>query len=269
MQELQQQTIGEISLQGIALIEDKKLRDALASCYESQRGREVSDIGHRLFQSVTSRVLEGPKMCQFLNGYRETHVTALYVSGLMGRVLREADESQGDVRDVLFRAARQVFEIIPEDTGVDDDPHGEIYYDFANYVAGHDQWQLAEHGDEACSEFRNFVKDARLSKDIETGFLTTAASENWNAGEYTYFDSRTRPWLELMGLPIDESKLAYVTVHAGETELGHFLHALAGWKLYCEGNGRRADPEKAHFVLSGYLDKLGKALSSLSEKLGC
>lgn len=256
-------SIGTIALQGIALVEDGALQRALRSCYESPRGREVVRIGDSLFAGLTARRWDQDALCRFLNGYRDTHVTALYVSGLMGRVLREADAETEGRRDQLFRAARQIFEIIPEDTGVDDDPHGEIFFDFANHLVGDDRWQLGGYGNVACREFREFVKNARLKEEIEVGFLTTAASENWNTGEYTMFDGLTRAWLELLGLAVDERKLAYVTVHAGETELGHFLHALEGWRLYCEALGRKADPEKARHTLAGYLDQLGHALASL------
>ena len=51
--------------------------------------------------------------------------------------------ADGEPSLLLHRAAAEVGEIIPEDTGVDDTPHSELYVDFANYLLGDDRWARA------------------------------------------------------------------------------------------------------------------------------
>ena len=158
----------------------------------------------------------------------------------MIRLLREASGADGHAAALLYRAAAEVGEIIPEDTGVDDTPHSELYIEFANFLVGHDLWQLNRYSIEPCERFRRYVKGQRLEAQIEDALLTTAASENWNTGEYTYLDDMLRPWLvDRLGhdAALAEEKAVYVSVHAGKTELGHFLHALAAWQLYCRAHG--------------------------------
>ena len=259
-----------IALEGIALIEDRPLREALASAYQTETGRYAVAAAQALFDRLTSQAWPATALARFLNGWRSTHVTALYVSGLMIRLLREAVGSNGEPSSLLYRAAAEVGEIIPEDTGVDDTPHSELYVAFANFLLGGDQWQLGRYSSPACERFRCYVKAQRLEADIEDALLTTAASENWNTGEYTYLDGMLRPWLvDLLGHDAEtsEEKGVYISVHAGKTELGDFLHALEGWKLYCQAKGKPADPARTCAVLCAYLDEVGQAFAALARVL--
>jgi hypothetical protein len=262
--------IDRIALDGIALIEEKPLQEALASAYQTVTARRAVAAAEATFDRLTRQPWAPGTLARFLNGWRSTHVTALYVSGLMIRLLREAARASGEPSALLYRAAAEVGEIIPEDTGVDDTPHSELYVTFANFLLGSDGWQLNRYSSPTCEEFRSYVKAQRLEADIEDALLTTAASENWNTGEYTYLDGLLRPWLvDVLGRDAKEveEKGVYVSVHAGKTELGHFLHALTAWQFYCQANGRPADPARARAVLLRYLDGVGQAFTALGQIL--
>lgn len=262
------QDILAIARQSVALIEDAPLRQALLEVYSRPSVKEAAATAENTFRLLTSRRWSSEVVSRFLNGFRATHVTALYVSGLMIRVQRQAARAAGDDQLNLFKAAAAVGEIIPEDTGVDDTPHSELYMTWANAIAGHDEWQLGRYTQSRCESFREFVKARRLDDglDLEEGILTTAASENWNTGEYTHFSELVYDWMGDV-LQIDQGRVgelaAYVTVHAGATELGHFLHAIDAWRLVSLARGRRPDPEKAQEVFASYLTQVGAAFGQL------
>jgi hypothetical protein len=261
-------SIKGFATEGIALVGDENLRSALNSAYDSEAGRFANTEAMRVFDLLCSKPWPAETLCRFLNGWQATHVTALYVSGLMIRLLREAQSESEERGLLLFNAAREIGEIIAEDAGVDDTPHNELYQEFAEAVLGGDNWKLQEFALTECEAFRRYVKQGRLDADLETAILLTAASENWNTGEYSFFDTLVVTWMtEVLGLPKDlaEGCSAYVTVHAGKTELGHFLHALEAWKMYCSAKGIPADPQKAQAVLEEYLTRVGNAFQELSQ----
>lgn len=263
--------IGSVAREGISSIPDSRLRDVLDAVYQSPQGVRAVVTAQRVFNRLTSSKWPAEQLRRFFSGWRSTHGTALFVSGLVIRIHREACGAPEPVRLLLHQAAAEIGEIIAEDTGVDDTPHNELFVRFASHVVGDDQWQLDRYLVPACERFRSQVKERRLAAPIEEAILTTAASESWNTGEYTYFDSLIRPWLtDILGHPADiiEKKVAYVTVHAGETELGHFRHALAAWELYCRAIGNDADPMKAKLAFECYLAGVGSAFAELEQVLG-
>jgi hypothetical protein len=264
--------IGSIARQGIALVEEDGLRNALDAAYRSARGVRAVETAQRVFRHLTSSRLSPEILCRFLWGWRSIHGTALFVSGLMIRLNRKAREAADKTSGLLLgQAGAEIGEIIAEDTGVDDTPHDELFLQFANQIVGDDRWQLACYALPVCDRFRRHVKQRRLAGPIDEAILTTAASENWNAGEYTYFDTLVGPWLTgILGQPepVAVKNAAYVTAHSGATELAHFLHALKAWKLYSQATGQEADPLQARQTLEWYLDGIAEAFDELGEALG-
>lgn len=258
--------IGTIALEGIALVEDRKLRAALQGAYQSDNGIRSLETAERVLNKLTSARWPSKILRRFLSGWGATHGTAVFVSGLMIRIQREARAASEPRRSLLHDAAAEIGEIIPEDVGLEGPPHSELFVDFANAVAGDDSWQLSRYAVPECQEFRKFVQERRLAGPLEDGILTTAASENWNTGEYTYFDSIVDAWMtDSLGYSVERSKktIAYVSIHAGKTELGHFCHALRAWDLYCKAIGRIADPVRAQCAFEAYLTQLGTAFGAL------
>lgn len=256
-----------IALQGIAQIQDQRLRDALEAAYASECCLRAVETASRLFERFAGSDWSDDALCRFLSGWRAMHGTALYVSGLVVRLQREAQKAGPDERALLFQAAAEVGTIIAEDTGVDDVPHQELFATFANCLAGSDRWQLACFSTSECESFRAQVKHARLRAPIEEAILTTAASESWNSGEYTYVDPLMKAWLlqRRIQTQCSDDPTAYVGHHAGDTELGHFLHAIRAWDLYCEASGLDPDPLKARMIFESYFLRIGVAFQALEK----
>lgn len=212
-------------------------------------------------------------LCRFLHGWQNAHLTALYVSAMTTRLLREATQAAENGNHaksaLLFRAAAHSAEISVEDVGLHGLAHGLLFERLATGIIGDDSWKLSAHAVPECVEFRRYVEQARLKAPLETALLTTAASENWNTGEYTHAAPVIHNWLESLGFSRqDATKLnAYVKVHAGDTELHHFTHALIAWQLYCEANGIEANPKQAAGVFSEYAQRAGKAYEALAVTL--
>jgi hypothetical protein len=259
-----------IARRGIGLIDDPDLREALDQVYRSEAAACAGEAARGVFDRLTSRRHSVDRLCRFIRGWQSTHGTALYVSALMIRLGREAGKTGGPQRLLLYQAAAEIGEVIPEDTGVDDVPHSERFAQFANQVIGDDRWKGDRYCVRACEQLRTYVKQQRLQAPIEDAILTTAASENWNSGEYTYFSAGIVPWL-VGTLGLDETlareSAKYVTVHAGETEVGHFLHALSAWKMYCTARGTTPDPARAKRAFEGYLKHVGEAFAALGDAL--
>jgi hypothetical protein len=262
--------IDVIARQGIALIENPALRQALDAAYCTPQGVYAAKVARHVFDGLTAVGVPHDRICRFLAGWHATHGTSQFVSGLMIRMLRSAEEATEPGRLILYRAAGLIGEIIPEDTGVDDTPHNELFARFANSLVGDDRWRLDRYQVPGCERFRAYVKNQRLHAPIDEAILTTAVSENWNSGEYTYFNAVAGPWItHVLGQPAVglEDRVAYVAVHAGETELGHFLHAMDAWQRYCQASGCKAEPEKAKEIFTQYLTRIRAAFEALAEVL--
>ncbi len=260
--------IASIAYRGVSLVQNSTLRDALSDTYRSPNGKRALAAAHDTFDRLISSNWSEDTLCRFLSGWQSMHGTALFVSGLVIRLHRQASETSGEASVAMYRAAGQVGEIIPEDTGVDDVPHNERFEVFANQIVGGDRWKLSRYSIDGCNTFRRYIKQQRLAASIEDAILTTAASENWNTGEYTFLDSVIPAWMvRAFGVTKELAieKSAYISVHAGETELGHFLHALEAWELYCIGSGTRPEPDHAYRVFDRYLGRLAEAFLDLGQ----
>src|SRR4051812_10678828 len=109
--------IGLTAMRSFRYVQDQILREALGAAYRAPRGMQTVETAHRLFDRLTSTKWPKDTVCRFLSGWYSTHGTALFVSGLMIRVHREAQRAGGSAQ-LLYQAAAEIGEIIPEDTGV-------------------------------------------------------------------------------------------------------------------------------------------------------
>jgi hypothetical protein len=263
--------IAGITNNGIKRIQNATLRAALEEAYGSPAALAVIEMAHRVFSRLVGSKWPIEILAQFLSGWRSTHGTALFVSGLIIRLQREARAAELPARALLFDASAEMGEIIAEDAGVDDTLHNELFASFANQLVGDDRWQLEKFAMPLCLEFREYVKRERLSGPIEEAILITAASESWNSGEYSYADPLMRGWMKnILGFTdaIVENAIAYVSHHSGTVELDHFLHALSAWRFYCEAKGKPADPRNALRAFESYFDHLLGAFEELEGVLG-
>jgi hypothetical protein len=274
MQSISARGIEQVPHCGMDLREPEALKDALMSVVASPAFAAQAQKAQAVFARLSQADGGGAQMNGFLNGWQTVHVTALYVSGLMIRMQREAREAEKSgehcTAELLHRAAGHIGEIIAEDTGVVGIPHGALYERFANSIAGNDDWKLEKFSVPGCREFRAYVERGRLRAPVEDAILLTAASENWNTGEYTHAVPVILNWLQEKGgmdRQTARRNSAYVAVHAGDTELDHFTHALKAWQLYCAAHGREASPQKAAAAFSDYARHAGEAYVALGSTL--
>src|SRR4051812_49169920 len=102
--------IADVARQGIVLIEDHALRHALDAVYLSVKGIEAAKTAQRVFDCLVSSTWPSSTLCRFLSGWRSTHLTTTFVSGLVIRMLRKACLASGHSRDLHFRAAGAIGE---------------------------------------------------------------------------------------------------------------------------------------------------------------
>lgn len=271
--------IADIAWEGILTIpqtsldiqQSDKLVESLLHVNRSASYRAAAEKAEETFRDLTSaQDLSADQINGFLHGWRTAHLTALYVSGLMIRVQNEASETSDRKKAALLsEAAYHIGQIIVEDTGVIGGNHTALFDRFATGVAGNDMWRLDCNAVSECTAFRVYVERQRTKASIEDGILTTAASENWNTGEYTHAAEIIPAWLQTRGKTEKEARIisAYVTVHAGKTELGHFTHALKAWQLYCKAHDREADPYKCSQAFQDYAAHAEAAFEGLTRRL--
>jgi hypothetical protein len=262
-------TIRETALQAISLIENPPLRNSLEHVYSSTDICDVLDTVQSTFDRFVSRQWNADTLAKFIAGWSATHGTVIYVGGMIIRILREAQAASDRKRDLLFSVAHETAEVIPEDTGVDDIPHHELFSRFGEAVVGDDRWKLNQYSNPECDHFRNLMKHRRLQGPIDEALLFTAASEHWNTGEFEYFNSvlpvdmdslpGTRP---IVGLDRD-----YLSHHCGDTELGHFLHMIRAWTLYCEAHAICPDPSVAGRIFTQYALELKPTFEAINKVL--
>jgi hypothetical protein len=221
--------------------------------------------------SLCSRQWPEPILGRFLNGWRATHGTAMFVSALIVRIMRETPRHPSTAHAPMVAAARELGEIISEDIGLDDTPHQELFDAFADRLIPSGSWRLLKGSVAGCNDLREYVKSQRLQASIRQGILTTMASECWNSWEYEEFARLARPWMtHWLGMDASaaENALKYVLAHTGNTEKGHFLHALSAWEYFCEAEGIAPDPAEAGKLFEQYLQSVGRAFSDLGAVLG-
>ena len=198
--------------EGLLRLSDVELRLGIEDFYNSDEGQRSFSCAEELFNRLTSSNWSKSQLRRFLWGWGATHGTSAFVSGLMIRLQREAIAAgQANPEGCLLMhcAAAEIGEIISEDTGVDGVSHMQLFVQLANSLIGDDSWRLDENSMPACNRFRGIIRQRRLKDPIEGAILTTMASECWNVGEYSYFDTLIQSWMtEQLGLPSDYADAA-------------------------------------------------------------
>ena len=145
-----------------------------------------------------------------------------------------------------------------------------LYERLANSVCKGDEWKLDANRINSAYEFGNWVHHQRVVADIETGLLTTIASEIYNHGEYTFAAPLFRAWMEtLLGFSPEATRhsLAYIVVHTGTTESDHFMHGIDALKSYYAGIGMSMDYEKVTASCAEYLKRVAGAFAGIDASL--
>ena len=223
------------------------------------------------FDKLTSRAWSRPTLERFFHGSRDTHLTSGSVAGIGCRLMLLAEQANSEIGAAFFEAAARNARIIHEDLGLCGETHADLYARLATAVCDGDEWELRRNRVPSAFQFRKWVHHERVSaEDMQDGILTTIASEIYNHGEYSMIAPMFQRWLEReLGFSPAEArrKLAYIVVHTGDTESGHFLFGIETLKHYCRGAGLEVDYERLSARCAEYLRRVGDAFDGIEARI--
>lgn len=110
----------------------------------------------------------------------------------------------------------------------------------------------------------------QTARDLQDGLLTTIASEIYNHGEYSMVAPMFKRWLEEhLGFEPRKAQrdVAYIVVHTGETESGHFVFGMNALKHYCLGIDKDVDYQRIEQKCAEYLSRVERAFEGMSAAL--
>lgn len=202
---------------------------------------------------------------EFANNYAAMHLSVLSVMAMKIRL-----DEQNLRPDVTMLIQKEMNDIIKEDVGLSGLPHHDLYDRFAAALTGKTDWRNAGLICAEARKFKNWLHGLRTQGPLEEALATLVIAEIWNASEYTAAAPVTqKALLRHMDAPRAHIANAYMSVHAGETEFGHFMHALKAFDLYADAKGiSREDRLKILTDISGrYIQKLGKTFEYANQPL--
>ena len=85
-----------LALRSITRINDRDLVKVLEAFCHTQIARESTATAERVFIFLTSKKWPTDTLCRFMSGWNSMHGTALFVSGLVVRLHKEAEKYQLD-----------------------------------------------------------------------------------------------------------------------------------------------------------------------------
>lgn len=269
METLQGAGIRDFVSEAISHLPDGNLATAVDSAFRQEQA-SVDRI-ESCFAELTSRTWSKSALERFFHGWRDTHLTATSVAAMACRLLSLA-EAAADKDATWFEAsASETAKIIHEDLGLLGYPHAELYDRLATSVCGADEWGLCRNRVSSAFEFRKWVHHQRVvARDVQEGLLTTIASEIYNHGQYSAIAPLFQHWLEET-LQLEEkqvqSAMAYIMVHTGDTESGHFMYGMKALSHYCRGAQVPVDYSRIEGRCAEYLSRAAKAFDGIAEQL--
>jgi len=253
----------------IAGLPDGNLATAVEQAFEKEQA-SVNRI-EECFEQLTSRAWSRPTLERFFHAWRDTHLSAGSVAGMTCRLLALAEKAGAERSHSFKEAAGQTARIIHEDLGLCGETHAELYNRLATSVCDGDEWELRRNRVPSAFEFRNWVHHQRVvARDLQEGLLTTIASEIYNHGEYSMLAPMFNHWLEER-LAFEPEKvqrdIAYIAVHTGGTESGHFMYGMHALRHYCEGAGIAVHYPRIEQKCTEYLSRVGRAFEGIAAAL--
>ncbi|TWT50095.1 hypothetical protein KOR42_36410 [Thalassoglobus neptunius] len=259
--------IRDILREATGRIGDHRLAEAVNGVYESSSSRETILLTKDFWDRLTTNTWPQETLRFFASGWHDLHQSAFFVAGLQVRLQRDAASWSPEHLPDLIHASSELAEIISEDTGVDGTPHDELYRNFARSLTGDDLWSLDRYTVPACKTFRIYVRESRLSAPISNAILAVAASEQWNTAEYSLCSQLMKNWQPSEAVHHCRLDLEYVDVHAGETELGHLLHALNAWRFFLKTDPTADQISDVSTIFQHHIDQVKLAYLGLHHVL--
>lgn len=211
---------------------------------------------------------------KFFCSWQRTNNSAMSVEALANRMTAEGEAKVGssdpDSALPLFRAAGRLNRVADDDIGVGGQPlHFELYYRMATAFAGQDDlWQSRQYCLPAAAEFKSWLDAMRLRSPVMVGLYSLLVHEGYTHAEFETIEIPFRNWATThLGLSEHEARrvLAWISVHNGGTEKGHFAHSCAAVEHYLEGSGAVIDLQVAGETFRKYFRLKGTVMAQLSE----
>ena len=249
--------------QALASVEDPSLARALYSGFEANHDR--LDRYADTYRQITSRPWTTESLCTFFCGWRSPDGAAHAVSSIVIRLLQASGETEdAAAKDALLSAARHCGEIIVEDAGLGEmhghPHHSKLYHRMASTICGSDDWRLMDrYLNPVTKEFSNWVGQKRpLAPDLMEAIEMMIMTEMFNTGEYNMMTPMWKAWLhEHMGYATGDANraAAFLSVHCGEVEARHFVHATSALTLFAQATGRAVDYARIEALSREYVER--------------
>lgn len=206
-----------------------EIQQILLEIFNSPELRELDKNAVEFFSLTPLLNQEGRIV--MMNNFQAMHLSVLSVSALKVRIDKDPSYKLAEKAEIQL----QISEIIAEDVGLQGLTHHALFERFAHAITGTTRWHDGATVTPEVKNFRDSLSKIRTNGDIQDALATLIVSEIWNTGEYTH------------GAPIMESHLsqgtsassfnakncnAYMSVHAGDTEFDHFMHAVSAFCTY-------------------------------------
>ena len=269
---MDQQSISNIVSPIVGSLSDDTLRNALTeSFHQSKSQLDTIESGFRRFADKrwSSRVTH-----TFMKSWHSTHLKMLPIYGLTCRLHRLAKTADGIARDHYFMAAARNAETSHEDLNLDgrfELNHAQLYDEMANALCGSDAWRSEQYNVPEAAEFRAWIRDNMIERDLSVGLLTNMFSEIFNHGEYTYaLDHFNNIFSRHYGYDDQQSQRlsVYIKCHVtSDVEVDHFHCCIDALDHANQAQGFSMDSDMAYAVSTEYLDRMGRIMGSLVEMM--
>jgi hypothetical protein len=251
----------------IAAMPDDPLKQWLweSFCEEEVHLHEIE----RCFRTLTVRKQPPESLKRFFQSWSKTNNSAASVSGLASRItLCGRKQEDVDRRLRHYQVCDELQRITDEDLGAYGGVlHADLFYRMATTLCGDDSWLSYDYCVSEATEFRDWMDQQRLrEKNIALGLLATLIHEVYTHGEVELIHPLFDRWFRtLMGLPASHANkvLAWVTVHTGGTESGHFGHATRAVFDYCSLVGLPLSEAETANLFRGYLRRKAAVMNAL------
>ena len=250
------------------MIPDKNLYCTLSKALERSK-ISIREIEY-FFDLLPARRPSQEFLATFFNSWKATHLKMLAIYGLSCRLQRSAFKADSRSKDLFFCAAAHNAETSYEDLGIDFEgqTHAQLYDVFADYFLPNLNWSAKQYSLPNAFQFKEWIYQNMVVKDIQIGLLTNMFSEIYNHCEYTIALSAFSRLIDDQYAFCDSDKekaLQYICAHvADETEKDHFLVVVKALQEYCQATQQGINYATAQTLFEEYLIRLGSIMSDLT-----
>ena len=266
-------TLSEYIYELAELVTDKHLKFALTQSI--QVSQDALGSSERVFALLSSQRWSREHLSVFLNSWKATHLKMLAIYGLSCRLQRlamAAGVAPGRQAQLMLASAYNA-ETSYEDLGLDfeGETHAQLFETLASRLVGDFPWSLEQYCLPEAREFRGWIYQNMVVKDIQIGLFTNMFSEIYNHAEYSIALGAFSGLIDQHYSMSDHERqetLEYVHAHvADETEVDHFLVVVKALNTYCEASQTPIDYEQAQATFQDYISRLDRVMQALLKSM--